>query len=183
MGRPRGSPNKKGRPAFLQVECDYCGGVFSRYRSQLEPHNFCSKKCCGAWLGSWRRGENSPTWRGGSVNYRGPNWPEQRHAARERDGHRCVRCGVVDTLQVHHKRPFRCFDSYFEANRLENLETLCLPCHRKDDGNLRAAKIAPPPSVRRTVICEECGADFWSQSGTARRCAICSPRRVRRVLA
>jgi DEAD/DEAH box helicase domain-containing protein len=74
------------------------------------------------------------------INY-GPNWPEQRTAARTRDGFRCTQCSVPERPDrehdVHHIRPFREFgyipginENYREANRLDNLATLCAPCHR-----------------------------------------------------
>ncbi len=73
---------------------------------------------------------------------RGPNWEEQRNAARARDGYRCRHCGAPEqpdrAHDVHHLRPFRSFgyrrgenDHYLEANRLENLVTLCRACHRR----------------------------------------------------
>ncbi len=71
---------------------------------------------------------------------RGPNWEQQRNRARERDGYRCVHCGAPErpgyAHDVHHILPFRTFgyvrgenDRYLEANRLENLVTLCRSCH------------------------------------------------------
>ena len=73
---------------------------------------------------------------------RGPNWDEQRKRARARDGYRCRHCGVGEregrAHDVHHIQPFRTFgyargqnDRYLEANRLENLVTLCRSCHRR----------------------------------------------------
>jgi DEAD/DEAH box helicase domain-containing protein len=38
---------------------------------------------------------------------------------------------------VHHKIPFRAFTSFVEANRLENLTTLCPSCHHKAEQNVR----------------------------------------------
>jgi DEAD/DEAH box helicase domain-containing protein len=38
---------------------------------------------------------------------------------------------------VHHKVPFRSFVSREEANRLENLATLCHSCHNKVEENVR----------------------------------------------
>jgi len=75
-------------------------------------------------------------WRSDAIEDYGPNWPEQRRRALERDGYRCQRCGAPHDprrpLQVHHIRPFRTFGyvpgentAYLEANRLENLITLC----------------------------------------------------------
>jgi DEAD/DEAH box helicase domain-containing protein len=64
----------------------------------------------------------------------GPNWDAQRQAARQRDGYRCQMCGTVERgsqHHVHHKVPFRAFDSYRQANQLANLTTLCPRCHRR----------------------------------------------------
>ena len=72
-------------------------------------------------------------WRSDPNRY-GPNWEAQRDAARQRDGHRCVLCGAAETggrHHVHHRRPFRTFPSYREANDLANLVTLCPACHRR----------------------------------------------------
>jgi DEAD/DEAH box helicase domain-containing protein len=73
---------------------------------------------------------------------RGPNWDEQRRRARARDDYRCRHCGAPERPKrghdVHHVEPFRTFgyvrgrnDNYLEANRLENLVTLCPSCHRR----------------------------------------------------
>ncbi|GAB4474086.1 MAG: hypothetical protein Kow00124_13760 [Anaerolineae bacterium] len=71
----------------------------------------------------------------------GPNWKQQREAARQRDGCRCRQCGAPESPgrqhDVHHIRPFRDFgyvpgrnENYLEANQLDNLLTLCPSCHR-----------------------------------------------------
>lgn len=72
-------------------------------------------------------------------NY-GPNWQVQRRKVLERDRYMCKTCGVTkedSLLHVHHIRPFREFgyvpgrnEHYREANRVENLVTLCPSCHR-----------------------------------------------------
>ena len=73
---------------------------------------------------------------------RGPNWEQQRNKARARDGYRCQHCQAPErpgrAHDVHHIQPFRTFgyvrgqnDRYREANRLENLVTLCRSCHRR----------------------------------------------------
>ncbi len=85
---------------------------------------------------------------GGDPNDYGPNWPEQRDKARERDGYRCTVCGAPERPgrqhDVHHIRPFRSFgyipgvnENYKLANRLENLRTLCRSCHRKVERSQR----------------------------------------------
>jgi DEAD/DEAH box helicase domain-containing protein len=70
----------------------------------------------------------------------GPDWPRIRLAVRTRDGFRCRICGTPENGRehdVHHKAPFRTFTSVAEANRLDNLVTLCPTCHRKAEQNVR----------------------------------------------
>ncbi len=71
----------------------------------------------------------------------GPSWAAQRSAARVRDGCRCRQCGLSEEdagrqHDVHHIRPFRTFgyvrgenENHLQANRLDNLITLCRRCH------------------------------------------------------
>ncbi len=87
----------------------------------------------------------------------GPNWQEQRQKALQRDDFRCRTCGAGPDLDghektqsgkglhVHHVRPFRDFgyvpgsnETYRQANRLENLITLCASCHRRAEEGQRA---------------------------------------------
>ncbi len=70
----------------------------------------------------------------------GPDWSRIRDRVRARDKYTCQVCGAVETNRqhdVHHKTPFRAFTSYAEANRLENLTTLCPSCHHKVEQNVR----------------------------------------------
>jgi DEAD/DEAH box helicase domain-containing protein len=70
----------------------------------------------------------------------GPDWPRLRVAVRTRDQFRCQVCGMSENGRehdVHHKIPFRAFPSALEANRLENLITLCPSCHHKAEQNVR----------------------------------------------
>jgi DEAD/DEAH box helicase domain-containing protein len=69
-----------------------------------------------------------------SPNDYGPNWQKQRELARARDMFRCQLCGEPEANKehhVHHKIPFRMFETTEQANQLENLITLCMSCHRK----------------------------------------------------
>lgn len=75
-----------------------------------------------------------------APNEYGPFWPRQRDLARVRDGFRCQVCGAPEGLNqhhVHHKIPFRMFDSNEQANQLANLITLCNSCHRKVETAVR----------------------------------------------
>lgn len=67
-------------------------------------------------------------------NLYGPRWPQQKEKARIRDQYTCQNCQQSEdgrAHDVHHKIPFKSFASSLEANRLNNLITLCAPCHRQ----------------------------------------------------
>ena len=70
----------------------------------------------------------------------GPDWARISLAVRARDGFRCQVCGASEAGRehdVHHRTPFRAFSSAAEANRLDNLVTLCRADHRKAEQNVR----------------------------------------------
>jgi DEAD/DEAH box helicase domain-containing protein len=77
----------------------------------------------------------------------GPDWQKTRDRVRARDKYTCQVCGAPETTRqhdVHHKIPFRSFvgmgstePAYQQANRLENLITLCPSCHKKAEENVR----------------------------------------------
>lgn len=72
--------------------------------------------------------------------YYGSEWDQIREQVLQRDSYECVQCGISKEghisrygmgLNVHHIKPFREFDDNSEANQLQNLVTLCAPCHGK----------------------------------------------------
>lgn len=89
----------------------------------------------------------------------GPDWKRIRDRVRARDGYKCQVCGTPEDPSsaglnpplrakrqhdVHHKIPFRSFVragtlelAQKEANRLENLVTLCPSCHKQTEANVR----------------------------------------------
>jgi DEAD/DEAH box helicase domain-containing protein len=72
-------------------------------------------------------------WTNDPIDY-GLNWAVQKEKTRVRDGFRCQLCNALENERahdVHHKKPFRTFSSYLEANQIDNLITLCSTCHRK----------------------------------------------------
>ncbi len=78
-------------------------------------------------------------WKNDPNEY-GPDWPRLRNLVRQRDHYTCQVCGQVENGQahhVHHKVPFRSFTSPEQANRLENLITLCPACHQKAETSVR----------------------------------------------
>jgi len=92
-----------------------------------------------------------------SPNDYGPEWSKIREKVRARDAFTCQVCGSVEGVRqhdVHHKIPFRQFirtglessktmaltgskELIARANSLDNLVTLCPPCHHKTEQNVR----------------------------------------------
>lgn len=163
----------------IVVACYTCKASLEKIPSSVSDRNFCSRTCFGMWRGSdeWTAG-NSPSWLGGHSEYRGPNWPQQSRAARARDANTCQGCGRTGIrLSAHHITPFRLFDDYREANRLENLTMLCNPCHAAAETRFwrehpDLVGKCPWYTARRVVACRICGVDFSPRSG---RSLICDP--------
>jgi DEAD/DEAH box helicase domain-containing protein len=96
------------------------------YWVSLSEETVSRLRAAGAWT-------NDP-------NDYGPGWTQIRDRVRARDRYTCQVCGAVETNRehdVHHKVPFRAFTSFIDANRLDNLTTLCPSCHRKVEQNVR----------------------------------------------
>ena len=54
-------------------------------------------------------------------------WKKVRRAAIERDGYRCSHCGKASgRFEVDHRQPINQGGAVYD---LENLQTLCRPCH------------------------------------------------------
>lgn len=101
------------------------------------------------WLSEEVRGENHHMWNGGDNSYRGPNWWKVRQKARERADHTCEhpdcdvdRESLGRRLDVHHIVYYHGFDSYKEANDMDNLICLC-PTHHKE--------IEPPKRLKTSI--------------------------------
>lgn len=117
--------NWKGK---VELICDECGNSYRDYQSRVDryEHNFCSYDCFVLF----------ETTHGESRNY-GPNWEEISEKVRERDDNICTYDGCSRTectdgrkLHVHHIIPFIEFENRKEANKMENLRTLCAKHHR-----------------------------------------------------
>lgn len=154
----------------VDLECEWCGTSYSRPASAAEGSRFCSRECQSAaqsvefsgddWYLSGATGADHPTFKD-SDEYRGANWPEQREAALERDDHQCVNCGLSMAehrerhgceLHVHHIDPIESHDVPEEANELDNLLTVCRPCHAKIEGqDLSVAEVVGGDRRTRSV--------------------------------
>lgn len=137
----------------VTVECAQCGQETEKKPVYVEDRDnlFCSHACYGEWRSEHITAEDHPRFKGGGEFYYGENWQAQRRRRLEEDGHECQDCCLTHAesldkygsgLQVHHRKPVRqWYDEAegkpdFEAmNALENLVTLCLPCHRTREAN------------------------------------------------
>jgi len=150
-GVVRGSNNPRWNGGKVTLYCEYCGKPYQVPRHRASDSHFCSYKCKYAG----RSGKNSPNWKGGRPKYRGANWQEQREKALARDDYICQLCGSKEYLVVHHIVPFHSFDDYREANRLDNLITLCQVCHGKVE-HVEEYKRKLQVKIRSCNILQEC---------------------------
>lgn len=159
-GHWTGQENPNWKPAVFVI-CAQCNKQLKICPSKLNmyKHHFCSIECKAKWQSIHLSGENAYAWRGGSMpRYYGPNWPRQSRKARRRDEYKCQCCGKTQEqnrkrLDVHHIKPMRKFgyvpgenEHYKEANRLDNLVSLCTTCHHRiERGIIAVAHLIQPP--------------------------------------
>lgn len=63
----------------------------------------------------------------------GKDWAEIKKLVKQRDHYTCQNCGKLESsvsFDVHHLKPFKSFSDPKEANKMENLISLCRQCHR-----------------------------------------------------
>lgn len=130
----------------IEVHCDWCGEdkrVYP-YRYSEERRYYCDEQCQGAWLSENKVGEDHPLYQGGGewTDKFGSQWHVIREEQINRDDRECIICGITRDehyeeygfdLNVHHKVPRRKYyksgKSMDEANRPDNLVTLCKKHH------------------------------------------------------
>ena len=122
------------------VDCIECESEFEVRDGRKASAKFCSYGCMGEWRSDNFVGDGNPAWKGGSVLY-GRGWNvKKRRQVRIRDQARCQYCGLSEAehfdkygrkLEVHHIIPARQFEDAEKRNSMENLETLCMTCHRE----------------------------------------------------
>ncbi|TDL30706.1 HNH endonuclease [Jeotgalibacillus sp. S-D1] len=117
--------------------CKMCDKPFWKMPTDKIIGKYCSKKCHNLAMSVFPQENNLGIIQTGRKKYYGADWLNQRRLARKRDNYCCLKCGISEVeygqeLSVHHKTPFVYFEKYEEANILENLMSLCEPCHRKE---------------------------------------------------
>ena len=80
---------------------------------------------------------DTPRKRARDAIYKDARWKAARQAAIARDGG-CVLCGVGHGLTVHHRVPV--LDDPALVFDVDNLVTLCRPCHGRVDGGRAHAR-------------------------------------------
>jgi len=63
-----------------------------------------------------------------------PGQMDMKQEALERDGYKCRNCGclvVSECSELDHIIPVRQFANFKQANTLDNVQTLCLYCHKQ----------------------------------------------------
>ena len=136
---------------MIELICAVCRKLIVRKRClvvKLKTVPTCSNTCRKTAMRSKLIQKTSrPRQPRKSTNY-GPGWKTQSQLARDRDRDCCQECGISRqdygrTLDVHHIVRFQDFTTPDAANVLSNLQTLCVPCHRRADAALyRARKLA-----------------------------------------
>lgn len=129
----------------ITKKCLNCKKEFVVLKSQVRLRGG-GKYCSNACRFQYCQGVNSPVWKGGYAKYYGPNWARQSRKTRRRDSYTCQFCGLKQKfprLHVHHIVPLKQFNSDWEAaNNLDNLITLCGPCHSRVENGKSACPIA-----------------------------------------
>lgn len=122
----------------VSLKCDGCGKAFDKIPCHVGRLNYCGLKCSSRAHRDKIVGEKHPFWAGGSLVSRGAAWSRIRMEVIVDQGGKCAHCGMTNaehkakykkSLTVHHKILYRLTLS----NERENLEALCLPCHRRAD--------------------------------------------------
>lgn len=126
------------------VKCDCCNKDLWLTNSQLKRslYHYCSKICAEDDSRYHLRDNSHQRWKGGGIYLRGKNWAAIRKAVRDRDGHKCMICGMTEkelgkAMDVHHIVPYRLFKNDEEANDLGNLISLCPSCHHREDARVK----------------------------------------------
>lgn len=105
--------NGKPPVEYIDKICPNCEKSFTVRNTRSNKNQItCSTGCYNSFF---RSGKDSPNYIHGASTY--------RNKAIKYYGHKCVRCGFEEVVEVHHK------DRDRTNNNLSNLEVLCPNCH------------------------------------------------------
>ena len=114
--------------------CENCGDsiMVQQHKRESNNNHFCDSNC----MLEWRRQKSKVT----KQDY-GENWNQVSSRVRERDG-MCLKCGISNKqckeeygcqLHVHHIKPLQEFENCENANKMQNLKSLCPSCHMEEE--------------------------------------------------
>lgn len=93
-----------------------------------KKRTFCSRECYRDFMQA-----NRNDFTGANPFYLSYEWKQIRERIYSRDGDKCLYCGSIKNLVIHHKKPRKEFNDPPEfhpiADADENLETVCGNCH------------------------------------------------------
>lgn len=121
----------------IQTECAFCHKKIYVIPSRYATNKFCycNSICMAKHYSEIHRGENSPSWKGGTSHHYIGDYFSIRRDIRKRDNYTCQRCGITEDeygkeMSVHHIRKYNLFEDKYQANEMTNLVCLCEKCHR-----------------------------------------------------
>jgi hypothetical protein len=132
------NPNWRGR---IIKECQICTKTFFVIISRKNKAKTCSIRCRHILQSKLLIGDKSPNWQGGITNaYRLHHntraWDKRRKECYSRDHGVCQYCQKSSKevrITAHHIKPWRTT----KDDSLNNLITLCLKCHQKEEHRIR----------------------------------------------
>lgn len=125
-GNGKNNPNWKSK----KYNCNFCKKEIYLSPSIKKEHNFCNKKCFGAWMSEYKIGTKANNWRGGvKVNktYRKIHkWVEEKLGK----PNICELCGEIN-LKGHKIHWANLSGNYIL--KTSDWIRLCASCHKKYD--------------------------------------------------
>lgn len=105
---------------LVSLTCDYCGKEYeqARFNVYSNANHYCSQRCNHNAYATRNRFRYGKTWY---------SWTK---IIKERDDYKCLLCGSVDDLEVHHFTKLTSFEHPDDAHYDNNLGTFCHNCHK-----------------------------------------------------
>jgi hypothetical protein len=112
----------KSRIKQIEVHCSECKKLFKIKKCRIKEHNFCSRECKELN----QSGNNHPRWTNGFASYRDRALKEHGYFCSNGDV-----CLLKDILLPEFAFEVDHIDGDRTNNNINNLQVLCILCHRK----------------------------------------------------
>lgn len=174
-GAREGEENPGWKGGDVTLVCESCGDEFetTRWKANNDLAKYCSTECKHDGLSErykgdgnpqhgvrgeenatyGQTGEDAPNWQGGSSWRQTAKWLKAKSETLERDGGECVHCGISNEehveqydhgLHTHHIKAVSEGGAKFD---LDNLETICAPCHSDQHNGKPFTQLEPRHSA------------------------------------